>query len=156
MASQTGQGSIYAAVALSLYFAFGRYIMSGLYIAVVLENFELTDDYIRHYQIKDFIQRHRFKDTDRTETILHKLFRPLYLLSDKKNVQISELPANLTAPLTKSDLAELLTDLPKNRNEAEDLKTPSWIESRIMIFFHKIRRRLTFFKKTTSIKASPM
>jgi hypothetical protein len=155
MASQTGQGSIYAAVALSLYFAFGRYIMSGLYIAVVLENFELSDEYIRHYQIKDFIHRHRFKDTDRTETILLKLFRPLYHLNDK-NVQISELPANLTAPLSKSDITELLTDLPKNHSRAQELKTPSWIESRITVLFHRIRQRIPFLKKTTSIKAVPM
>jgi hypothetical protein len=156
MASQTGQGSIYAATALSLYFAFGRYIMSGLYIAVVLENFELSDEYIRHYQIKDFIQRHRFKDTDRTETILLKLFRPLYYLNDKKNVQISELPTNLTAPLSKSDLTELLTDLPKSRNHSEELKTPSWIESKIAVFYHRIRQRIPFLKKSTSIKAAPM
>ncbi|KAG0747200.1 hypothetical protein G6F57_006621 [Rhizopus arrhizus] len=62
MSSQTGKGSIYAAITLSIYFAFGRYIMTGLYIAVVLENFELSDEYIRHYQIKDYVHRHRFKD----------------------------------------------------------------------------------------------
>lgn len=30
--------------------------MAGLYIAVILENFELDDEYIRHYQIKHFIR----------------------------------------------------------------------------------------------------
>ncbi|KAL9549481.1 hypothetical protein PS6_006058 [Mucor atramentarius] len=155
MASQHGQGSIYAAAALSLYFAFGRYIMSGLYIAVVLENFELNDDYIRHYQIKDFIHRHRFKDKDRTETILLKLFRPFYYFNENKNVQISELPANLTAPLTKSDLTELLTDLPKKRNE-EELKQPSWIERKLTVFFSSIRQRIPFLRKKTSIKSAPI
>lgn len=155
MASQHGQGSIYAAAALSLYFAFGRYIMSGLYIAVVLENFELSDEYIRHYQIKDFIHRHRFKDKDRTETILLKLFRPFYYFNENKNVQISELPANLTAPLTKSDLTELLTDLPKKRNQ-EELKQPSWIERKLTVFFSSIRQRIPFLRKKTSIKSAPM
>ncbi|OAD00432.1 hypothetical protein MUCCIDRAFT_113913 [Mucor lusitanicus CBS 277.49] len=155
MASQHGQGSIYAAAALSLYFAFGRYIMSGLYIAVVLENFELSDDYIRHYQIKDFIHRHRFKDKDRTETILLKLFRPFYYFNENKNVQISELPANLTAPLTKSDLTELLTDLPKKRNQ-EELKQPSWIERKLTVFFSSIRQRIPFLRKKTSIKSAPI
>ncbi|CAO3640711.1 unnamed protein product [Mucor fragilis] len=155
MASQHGQGSIYAAAALSLYFAFGRYIMSGLYIAVVLENFELSDEYIRHYQIKDFIHRHRFKDKDRTETILLKLFRPFYYFNENKNVQISELPANLTAPLTKSDLTELLTDLPKKRNQ-EELKQPSWIERKLTVFFSSIRQRIPFLRKKTSIKSAPI
>ncbi|KAI8075574.1 Ion transport protein-domain-containing protein [Thamnidium elegans] len=156
MASQTGQGSIYAAVALSFYFAFGRYIMSGLYIAVVLENFELSDDYIRHYQIKDFIHRHRFKDNDRTETILLKLFRPLYYLNQKKHVQISKLPTSLTASLTKSDLNELLTDMPNRKNEQPEPKKPSWIEQKVSILSTNIRQRLPFLQKQTSIKSAPI
>lgn len=156
MASQTGQGSIYAAVALSFYFAFGRYIMSGLYIAVVLENFELSDEYIRHYQIKDFIHRHRFKDNDRTETILLKLFRPLYYLNQKKHVQISKLPTNLTASLTKSDLNELLTDMPNKKNEQPETKKPSWIEQKVSVLSTNIRQRLPFLQKQTSIKSTPI
>ncbi|CEP11360.1 hypothetical protein [Parasitella parasitica] len=155
MASQHGQGSIYAAIALSLYFAFGRYIMSGLYIAVVLENFELSDDYIRHYQIKDFIHRHRFKNKDRTETILLKLFRPFYYFNENKNVQISKLPANLTAPLNRSDLTELLTDLPKKRDQ-DELEQPSWIERKLTVFFSSIRRRIPFLRKASSIKSAPI
>lgn len=155
MASQHGQGSIYAGIALSLYFAFGRYIMSGLYIAVVLENFELSDDYIRHYQIKDFIHRHRFKDKDRTETILLKLFRPFYYFNEKKTIQIPELPANLTATLTKSDLTELLTDLPKHQS-LKELKQPSWIERKLTIFFSNVGQRISFLRKKPSIQTTPM
>lgn len=147
MASQTGQGSIYAAIALSFYFAFDRYIMSGLCIAVVLENFELSDDYIRHYQIKDFIHRHRFKDTDRTETILLKLFRPFYYHNENNTVQIPKLPANLTAPLTQADLIELLTDLPKTKTNREELKTPTWIERKIAVLYSRIRQRIPFLQK---------
>ncbi|KAI7900056.1 Ion transport protein-domain-containing protein [Cokeromyces recurvatus] len=155
MESQSGQGSIYAAIAVSIYFAFGRYIMSGLYIAVVLENFELSDDYIRHYQIKDFIHRHRFKDKHRTETILLKLFKPFYYLNDRKNIQVSKLPANLTAPLTKNDLVELMSDLPKNQ-EPEELKQPSWIERKLALFFLNIRQQIPFLRKKTSIKSAPI
>ncbi|KAI9483591.1 MAG: Ion transport protein-domain-containing protein [Benjaminiella poitrasii] len=155
MESQAGQGSIYAGIAVSLYFAFGRYIMSGLYIAVVLENFELNDDYIRHYQIKDFIHRHRFKDKHRTETILWKIFKPFYHLNDKKNIQASKLPANLTAPLSKSDLVELMTDLPKTR-KPEELKQPSWLERKVSVFFSDIRQKIPFLRKKTSIKAAPI
>lgn len=155
MASQAGQGSVYAAAALSLYFAFGRYIMSGLYIAVVLENFELDDDYIRHYQIKDFIQRHRHKDSDRTEAILLKLFRPIYYFNENKNVQVAKLPANLTAPLSKSDLDELLADLPRYK-KTTDIESPGWIETKIAQLYSRIRKRIPFSRKKTSIKATPM
>ncbi|CAO3641997.1 unnamed protein product [Mucor hiemalis] len=159
MASQTGQGSIYAGIALSLYFAFGRYIMSGLYIAVVLENFELSDDYIRHYQIKDFIHRHRFKDNDRTETILLKLFKPFYRFNENKSVQIDKLPTNLTVPLTKADLTELLSDLPKSKTRTlddDELKEPSLLERKISVLYAKIRQRIPFLRKKTSIKAAPI
>jgi hypothetical protein len=155
MASQTGQGSIYAAVALSIYFAFGRYIMSGLYIAVVLENFELSDDYIRHYQIKDFINRHRFKDRGRTETILYELFRPLYKVHDKKSIQVASLPAHLSLPLSTADITELLSGVPFRRR-IDQVTKPSIIEKKILQLAAKIRKKLPFFKKKISIKDEPM
>lgn len=161
MASQTGQGSIYASAALSFYFAFGRYIMSGLYIAVVLENFELSDEYIRHYQIKDFIHRHRFKDKDRTETILLKLFRPFYYLNERKRVQISKLPTSLTAPLTQSDLNELLTDTPKTKDikpepKKKIIRAPTWFEKKASSIGIRIRQKFPFLQKQTKIQSSPI
>lgn len=129
--------------------------MSGLYIAVVLENFELNDEYIRHYQIKDFIHRHRYKNKDRTEEILLKLFRPIYYFNESKSVQISKLPTNLTAALTKSDLNELLTDLPRVKKSTE-LKQPSLLERKLTVFFANVRQRIPFLKKKTSMKSAPM
>jgi hypothetical protein len=155
MASQSGQGSIYAATALSLYFAFGRYVMSGLYIAVVLENFELSDEYIRDYQIRDFIRRHRFKNMARTETILLKLFRPLYTLEENKKISVSNLPASLTAPLSHSDVAELLADIPKRKRNLEP-KPPSLFEKKVSQFFTAAKKKLILSKKKTSIKSVPM
>ncbi|KAI8378680.1 Ion transport protein-domain-containing protein [Choanephora cucurbitarum] len=157
MESQAGYGTVYAATALSIYFAFGRYIMSALYIAVVLENFELSDDYIRHYQIKDFIQRHRFKDVDRAETILLKLFRPFYRSNDAKQVQVAELPTNLTAPLTKAEIASILSDKPKkNIVQFQNARHLSWIEQKVSSFFRAIRQRIPFLQKQTSVKSAPI
>ncbi|RCH93740.1 calcium channel protein [Rhizopus azygosporus] len=156
MASQAGKGSIYAAIALSIYFAFGRYIMSGLYIAVVLENFELSDDYIRRYQIKDYIHRHRFKDFGKTETILMRIFYPLYHLEDKKNLHIPKLPANLTASLSKADITELLADIPRTRRNAIINATgPSVLEKKFVSLYTKVRANMPLLKKEENAKPTP-
>lgn len=156
MASQAGKGSIYAAIALSIYFAFGRYIMSGLYIAVVLENFELSDDYIRRYQIKDYIHRHRFKDFGKTETILMKIFYPLYHLEDKKNLHVPKLPANLTASLSKADITELLADIPRTRRNAIINATgPSVLEKKFVSLYTKVRANMPLLKKEENAKPTP-
>ncbi|KAI8993323.1 Ion transport protein-domain-containing protein [Pilobolus umbonatus] len=155
MESQKGHGSIYAAIAIGFYFAFGRYIMSALYIAVVLENFELSDDYIRLYQIKDFIQRHRYKDFDRTETILLKLFRPFYHFNEKtKSISISTLPSHLTAPISQSDLMTLLTDLPKKKKE-DGQKRPTLFERKFTELASKIGNKVPFFHEE-SVKSVPI
>ncbi|EIE92076.1 hypothetical protein RO3G_16787 [Rhizopus delemar RA 99-880] len=156
MSSQTGKGSIYAAIALSIYFAFGRYIMTGLYIAVVLENFELSDEYIRHYQIKDYVHRHRFKDLGKTETILMKLFRPLYHLENKKNLQISKLPASLTAPLSNIDIVELLADISKaKRSMNSEIRNPFAFEKKLRSLLSNIQTSIPFFKKKVNVKPTP-
>ncbi|KAG0185974.1 calcium channel protein [Apophysomyces sp. BC1034] len=110
MESQPYYGTIYAAIFVSIYFAFGRYIMSGLYIAVILENFELEDDFIKQYQIKHFIRRHMPKSVPRSETFLNRMFGSLYTNSEEKNVQIPRLPTSLTASMSKSSMTALLTD----------------------------------------------
>ncbi|RCI07266.1 calcium channel protein [Rhizopus stolonifer] len=156
MSSQAGKGSIYAATSLSVYYLFGRYIMSGLYIAVVLENFELSDDYIRHYQIKDYIDRHRFKDSGKTENILMKLFRPLYHWENKKSLQVSKLPANLTAPLSNADITELLADISKAKRKVDsESANPFFLEKKIRAILSKIQARIPFFKKKDDIKSVP-
>ncbi|KAL0076809.1 Ion transport protein-domain-containing protein [Phycomyces blakesleeanus] len=110
MESQNGLGSIYAAIFTCIYFAFARFILAGLYIAVILENFELEEEYIKQYQIKRFIRQHTHKDIHKAETILNKLFGSLYKRSENRSVQIPRMPTSLTVPVSKSSLAELLVD----------------------------------------------
>ncbi|KAI9029793.1 Ion transport protein-domain-containing protein [Phycomyces nitens] len=110
MESQNGLGSIYAAIFTCIYFAFARFVLAGLYIAVILENFELDEEYIKQYQIKRFIRQHTHKDVHKAETILHKVFGSLYQRGEKRSVQIPRLPTSLTVQVSKSSLADLLVD----------------------------------------------
>ncbi|KAI7871731.1 Ion transport protein-domain-containing protein [Spinellus fusiger] len=124
MESQPGLGSVYVGTITCVYFVFARYILGGLYIAVILENFELEEEHIRQYQIKRFIRRHRDKDVDKSEAILNKLFSSIYDKSDKRSVQVSKLPASLTAPLSRSSLTELLKDTEVPSIYCESTGTP--------------------------------
>ena len=72
MESQPHFSAFYAAIITSGYFAFARYVMSGLYIAVILENFELEDEEIKQYQIRQFIQRRVPKGDDRLQSLINK------------------------------------------------------------------------------------
>lgn len=47
-------------------------IMSGLYIAVILENFELEDEEIKQYQIRQFIYKRVPKTTNRLQTFFDR------------------------------------------------------------------------------------
>ncbi|KAI8064552.1 Ion transport protein-domain-containing protein, partial [Gongronella butleri] len=116
MSSQTNGGAIYAALATSLYFYYARYIMSGLYIAVILENFELDDVYIRQYQIQQFI-RERMQNTKISgQNLYDNLVDRLVYGKESSasagqpaaDVQIARLPAHLTAGLSKNELVALL------------------------------------------------
>jgi hypothetical protein len=91
----------------------------------------------------------------RTETILLKLFRPLYTLEENKKISVSNLPASLTAPLSHSDVAELLADIPKRKRNLEP-KPPSLFEKKVSQFFTAVKRKLTLSKKNTNIKSAPM
>lgn len=94
MESQPGFSAVYAAIFTSIYLAFGRCklqslffsflhtsysphccyldIMSGLYIAVILENFELEDEEIKQYQIRQFIHRRVPKPTNRLQAVFDR------------------------------------------------------------------------------------
>ncbi|KAI8381166.1 Ion transport protein-domain-containing protein [Radiomyces spectabilis] len=131
MKSQPHAGAIYSAIFLCFYFAFGRYIMSGLYIAVILENFELEDEFIKDYQIKRFIRRRMIKTSDTAETIFSRIFGSLYdNKPDEKQVHVHKLPDNLTASITKASMIDILTD------HSEKKKVPH-------VFISPPRRKVT-------------
>ncbi|KAI9495474.1 Ion transport protein-domain-containing protein [Zychaea mexicana] len=108
MQSQPHFSATYAALITSIYFAFGRYVMAGLYIAVILENFELDDEEIKQYQIRQFIQRRVSNGDDRLQDFINKTLGSLYVKSDKSMVQIPRLPTSLTASMDRSSLIDLL------------------------------------------------
>ncbi|CAO3628226.1 unnamed protein product [Cunninghamella blakesleeana] len=108
---ETNGGAIYAALATCLYFAFARYIIAGLYIAVILENFELDDEYIRHYQIKHFIREKMALKEHTNNTYIQNFLQYLNKNSNQKNnIQVKNLPTNLTTKLSKNAINILSYD----------------------------------------------
>ncbi|KAI8093916.1 Ion transport protein-domain-containing protein [Halteromyces radiatus] len=138
MQSQSHGGAVYAGIAMCLYFAFARYIVAGLYIAVILENFELDDEYIRKYQFKHFIRERLAHQKEETATPYYQtIFRFLFgktvdkqkLLSSTSSsasIQISRLPSNLTASLSKEDMRQLLllTEQEQKSKKIDEVAVP--------------------------------
>ncbi|KAI9259454.1 hypothetical protein BDA99DRAFT_538416 [Phascolomyces articulosus] len=145
MYSQPHFSAVYAALITSLYFAFARYVMAGLYIAVILENFELDDEEIKQYQIRQFIQKRVSNGDDRLQNFINKTLGSLYVKSDKSMVQIPRLPTNLTASMDRNALVDLLVGYHEsifpNENHAtvKAKKSPG--------FFGRLARRLKGGKK---------
>ncbi|KAI9312156.1 Ion transport protein-domain-containing protein [Dichotomocladium elegans] len=121
MESQYRFAASYAAIITSVYFAFARYVMSGLYIAVILENFELEDEDIKRYQIGQFIQKRNTHVTHRAQSLIHRFVGLLYFTSAKKQVDIPRLPTMLTASISKDDLIDILVG--NNHHAQDDART---------------------------------
>jgi hypothetical protein len=87
------------------------------------------------------------------------LFKPFYRFNENKGVQIDQLPANLTVPITKSELTELLSDVPKHKTltlDDDEIRQPSLLERKIAVMYSRCRQKIPFLKKKTSIKAAPI
>ncbi|KAI8140598.1 Ion transport protein-domain-containing protein [Fennellomyces sp. T-0311] len=113
MESQPHFSAFYAAIITSD-------VMSGLYIAVILENFELEDEEIKQYQIRQFIQRRVSKGDDQLQSLINRTLGSLYVKSDKSMVQIPRLPTGLTATMDRSALIELLIGHQESINEDKE------------------------------------
>ncbi|KAI9307562.1 Ion transport protein-domain-containing protein [Cunninghamella echinulata] len=140
---QYNGGAVYAGIATCLYFAYARYIVAGLYIAVILENFELDDEYIRHYQIKHFIREKMATKQHTNNTYIHNLLRFIYKKDNQKDlIQVKGLPANLTTKFSE-DAIRILSydDNANNMPLTEKNKNPASIE------FNSFGSNSTFFNK---------
>ncbi|KAF7722394.1 calcium channel protein [Apophysomyces ossiformis] len=136
-------------------------IMSGLYIAVILENFELEDDYIKQYQIKHFIRRHTPKNVPRSETYLNRIFGMFYTASEEKKVQVRKLPTSLTANMSKSRMTELLTDSRGSIQPSEKEEKSPRLDGRAetafknILFFGKHEEKVRDVKPSHPIPMDP-
>ncbi|KAI8338655.1 Ion transport protein-domain-containing protein [Chlamydoabsidia padenii] len=149
MQSQLNGGAVYAAVAICLYFAFARYIVAGLYVAVILENFDLDDDYIRRYQIKHFIREKLARQKgDVSVSYYQSILRFMFgtaptTQTPLPSLKVSLLPMSLTAGLSKQDMADLLSldqGTVINKDEDKDKKEQEQLPMRKRLVPKKLSR----------------
>lgn len=91
----------------------------NLFIAVIMENFDLDDDEIKQIQIKKYIQEHRWKPEYFKMDKVSRFLLPLFFAQDKQPLDCSSIPQELVAHVTKTKFHDFLSEekLPALQNQ---------------------------------------
>ncbi|KAI8967340.1 Ion transport protein-domain-containing protein [Mycotypha africana] len=100
MHSQDESSIPYASLFIVLLYFIIHYIVLNLFIAVIMENFDLDEEEIKQYQIRKYIHEHQWKSENFR---MDKLGR-----QDKKKLQLKNLPQNVTALVTVSKFEDFM------------------------------------------------
>ncbi|KAI8343217.1 Ion transport protein-domain-containing protein [Chlamydoabsidia padenii] len=92
---------------LLLYFAI-HYMVLNLFIAVIMENFDLEEDEIRQIQIKKYIRQHRWQPEYFQLDIISRFLLPVFVKQDHRRLKVNDLPQSLVALVKKSEFHQFL------------------------------------------------
>ncbi|CAO3597547.1 unnamed protein product [Absidia cylindrospora] len=92
---------------LFLYFAI-HYLVLNLFIAVIMENFDLDEDEIRQIQIKKYIRQHRWQPEYFQLDIISRFLLPVFVKQDQRRLKVGDLPQSLVATVTKTEFQDFL------------------------------------------------
>ncbi|KAI8370635.1 Ion transport protein-domain-containing protein [Radiomyces spectabilis] len=114
MHSQRNSSAVYAALFMILIYFVVHYIVLNLFIAVIMENFNLDEDEIRQIQIKKYIRQHRWQpeyfQLDRIARQVYLLL-PLFMKQDEKKLQLKSIPSHLTATVTHATFKDFMNNM---------------------------------------------
>ncbi|KAI9305722.1 Ion transport protein-domain-containing protein [Cunninghamella echinulata] len=112
MHSQAYSTVIFAGVFMvTLYFII-HYIVMNLFIAVIMENFDLDEDEIRNLQIKKYIRYHRWQPEYFQLDVVSRFLLPIFISQEQRKANIKTIPKSLLASINSN----LLEDFLKNKN----------------------------------------
>ncbi|KAI7904858.1 Ion transport protein-domain-containing protein [Cokeromyces recurvatus] len=111
MYSQKDSSISYAAIFMVFLYFSVHYMVLNLFIAVIMENFDLDEEEIKQIQIKKYIREHRWKSDYLEMDIIGRFLLPLFTAQDEKKLDYKNLPQNLVAHVTTSRFKEFLSDI---------------------------------------------
>ncbi|CAO3626859.1 unnamed protein product [Cunninghamella echinulata] len=112
MHSQAYSTVIFAGIFMvTLYFII-HYIVLNLFIAVIMENFDLDEDEIRNLQIKKYIRYHRWQPEYFQLDVVSRFLLPVFINQEQRKVNAKNIPKSLVAPINSN----LLEDFLKNKD----------------------------------------
>lgn len=94
----------------------------NLFIAVIMENFDLDEDEIKQLQIKKYIQEHRWKPEYFKMDKVSRFLLPLFFMQDKQPLDCRSIPQDLVAHVTKIKFHDFLSEekLPSQQNQQDN------------------------------------
>ncbi|KAL7311607.1 calcium channel protein [Mucor circinelloides] len=108
MHSQEEASVAYAAIYMIFLYFSVHYMVLNLFIAVIMENFDLDEEEIKQIQIKKYIREHRWKPEYFKMDTISRLLLPLFIIQDEKKLDFKSIPQKLVAQVTSSRFKEFL------------------------------------------------
>ncbi|KAK4512387.1 uncharacterized protein ATC70_003085 [Mucor velutinosus] len=108
MHSQEDASVSYAAIYMIFLYFSVHYMVLNLFIAVIMENFDLDEEEIKQIQIKKYIREHRWKPEYFKMDTISRLLLPLFVIQDEKKLDFKSIPQNLVAQVTSSRFKDFL------------------------------------------------
>ncbi|KAI9598651.1 Ion transport protein-domain-containing protein [Syncephalis fuscata] len=110
MRSQKGAMIVIAALFVVIFYCFSHYVISNLFVAVLLENFELDEEEKRARQIVNFLSKREKREQYITGGLFSKLNPYLYMKPKPRLLQVSNLPKGMQAQVRKSMVRRMLAE----------------------------------------------
>ncbi|KAL1918646.1 uncharacterized protein VTP21DRAFT_2668 [Calcarisporiella thermophila] len=113
------------AIFLVLWFGFSNFVLLNMFIAIILENFEIHEDAKRKAQIEAFIDQTSKARRSKNDPISRwNIFR--YFAPKPKSLAVEGMPSSLILPMQKRYIRDFLTDHnPSEKKQPESYKLPS-------------------------------
>ncbi|KAI9028891.1 hypothetical protein CLU79DRAFT_517335 [Phycomyces nitens] len=120
MQSQAYASVVYAAVYMIILYFIVHYIVLNLFIAVIIENFELDEDEIREIQIKKYIRHHRWQPEYYQIDSISQFLLPFFVAKKNPRLHIKDMPHHLVLPLNKDRFKLFYTKEYIQNSDAEE------------------------------------
>ncbi|KAI8644851.1 Ion transport protein-domain-containing protein [Parasitella parasitica] len=134
MHSQKEASVSYAAIYMIFLYFSVHYMVLNLFIAVIMENFDLDEEEIKQIQIKKYIREHRWKPEYFKMDTISRLLLPLFIIQDEKKLDFKNIPSNLVAHVTSSKFKDFLGQDNSNSDEFNPY-SPAESANRNMSYF---------------------
>ncbi|KAI8147435.1 Ion transport protein-domain-containing protein [Fennellomyces sp. T-0311] len=113
MHSQSHASIVYAAIFMCLIYFVVHYLVLNLFIAVIMENFDLDEDEIRQIQIKKYIRQHRWQPEYFKLDLISQTLLPIFVKQDRRKLNLDHIPQNLVASVTQEKFKSFLVMEPE-------------------------------------------
>ncbi|KAG0244946.1 calcium channel protein [Actinomortierella wolfii] len=126
------------------YYCLSHYILLNLFIAIVLEQFELDDDEKYKKQLEMYFMRHQRKAND-DSSVIRRYFNPYsYLPARPQTLTVQGLPADQTATIRKSVFQHFMSD--GSAQATDDIQSTPLL----LVWYERIKKAV--FPKDAGVK----